>query len=292
MGTMTGPGSPEYTQMQAKQQIGQYQQMLKDGSWNQYGYSSPQDVQGRLAQTTNFLYPGMNIANQQSAPIAKPISPAANFQYRPANNYAQYNTTVPAIGYGRSPLAPFVPQMNAIAARPSASALLSGIARAAPIGSAPAAAPAAMASGGAVRGIGGGQEDNQLRKSKVGNFIIPADVVSHLGDGNTDEGHRRIQRAEAHIRYACGGSIGYANGGQIADPQAVPVALSPGEHEVPADVVSMLGKGSNRAGANQLHAMINHVRAHKAKKGLPPKAKSPLAYMDKYAIPQQSPLMA
>lgn len=274
--------------------------VIASGDWKN-SYATKQDAvdaYNKIAPYVSRPLMGPAQSAPQATPPAAPTNLGATWQYRPANNYAQYNAPAATTGYGRSPLAPFVPQMNGVTARPSAASLLGGIARAAPIGTAAPAAPAAMASGGAVRGVGGGQDDNQLRKSKVGSFIIPADVVSHLGDGNTDEGHRRIQQAESRIRYACGGSVGYAGGGPVAGSQAVPVALSPGEHEVPADVVSMLGNGSNPSGANQLHAMINHVRAHKkTNKGLPPKAKSPLSYMNKSAIPQnaqppQSPLMA
>lgn len=59
--------------------------------------------------------------------------------------------------------------------------------------------------------------------------------------------------------------------------------LSAGEYVIPADVVSGLGDGNTNAGAKKLDQLLINMRRHKApaaKKGsLPPKAKSPLAYM-------------
>jgi hypothetical protein len=46
--------------------------------------------------------------------------------------------------------------------------------------------------------------------------------------------------------------------GMIGDQQ--PVAVSPGEYIVPADVVSGLGDGSSEAGAEELDKMLDDVR--------------------------------
>jgi hypothetical protein len=51
--------------------------------------------------------------------------------------------------------------------------------------------------------------------------------------------------------------------GMIGDQQ--PVAVSPGEYIVPADVVSGLGDGSSDAGAKELDQMLDDVR--KARQG-------------------------
>ena len=47
--------------------------------------------------------------------------------------------------------------------------------------------------------------------------------------------------------------------GMIGDQQ--PVAVSPGEFIVPADVVSGLGDGSTDAGVEELHGMMDRVFA-------------------------------
>jgi hypothetical protein len=55
-----------------------------------------------------------------------------------------------------------------------------------------------------------------------------------------------------------GGGMDDMVGGMIGDQQ--PVAVSPGEYIVPADVVSGLGDGSSDAGADELDQMMARVR--------------------------------
>lgn len=54
--------------------------------------------------------------------------------------------------------------------------------------------------GGPVKGKSGGQGDKIKANLSAGEFIIPADVVSHLGDGNTDAGAKVLQDMMAAIR--------------------------------------------------------------------------------------------
>ena len=58
-----------------------------------------------------------------------------------------------------------------------------------------------------------------------------------------------------------GGGMDDMIGGTIAGQQ--PVALSPGEYVVPADVVSSIGDGSTDAGVEQLDGMLDRVRMEK-----------------------------
>ena len=58
--------------------------------------------------------------------------------------------------------------------------------------------------------------------------------------------------------------------GMIGDQQ--PVAVSPGEFIVPADVVSGLGDGSSDAGADELYAMMDRVRKSRGGNGDQPPA--------------------
>jgi hypothetical protein len=58
--------------------------------------------------------------------------------------------------------------------------------------------------------------------------------------------------------------------GMIGDQQ--PVAVSPGEFIVPADVVSGLGDGSSDAGADELYAMMDRVRRARGGNGDQPPA--------------------
>ena len=58
-----------------------------------------------------------------------------------------------------------------------------------------------------------------------------------------------------------GGGMDDMVGGTIAGQQ--PVALSPGEYVVPADVVSSIGDGSTDSGVEQLDGMLDRVRMEK-----------------------------
>lgn len=63
--------------------------------------------------------------------------------------------------------------------------------------------------------------------------------------------------------------------GMIGDQQ--PVAVSPGEYIVPADVVSGLGDGSSDAGASELDQMMNNVRmARGGRMAQPPPINAPM----------------
>lgn len=74
---------------------------------------------------------------------------------------------------------------------------------------------------------------------------------------------------------------GMVNGAGKGQDDAVPAKLSKDEYVIPADVTSMLGDGSSSAGGKELDKMVHKVRAHKATKHFPPKAKNPLAYIGK-----------
>ena len=64
--------------------------------------------------------------------------------------------------------------------------------------------------GGSVKGIGSGMDDmvpatiegRQMAKLSNDEFVIPADVVSQLGDGSSDAGHRKLYDFISNIRSA------------------------------------------------------------------------------------------
>lgn len=53
---------------------------------------------------------------------------------------------------------------------------------------------------GAVHGAGGGQDDAIPAKLSDGEFIMPADVVSKLGDGSSDAGGRKLMKVVHGVR--------------------------------------------------------------------------------------------
>lgn len=75
------------------------------------------------------------------------------------------------------------------------------------------------------------------------------------------------------------GALGLVPGNDGGQADTVPANVSPGEFVVPADAVAHLGDGNSKNGGERLHHMVSAIRAHKATKGFPPKAKNPQAYM-------------
>lgn len=75
--------------------------------------------------------------------------------------------------------------------------------------------------GGRVRGAGGGMDDlipgtiegRQQVRLADGEFVIPADVVSGLGDGSTDQGVRRLHEMMSKVRHQ--------RTGKTAQPKAI-----------------------------------------------------------------------
>jgi hypothetical protein len=79
--------------------------------------------------------------------------------------------------------------------------------------------------------------------------------------------------------YRQGAAVRGPGTGQSDD---IPAMLADGEYVIDAELVSMLGDGSNKAGAEKLDKFREEVRKHKRTTPLhkiPPPAKSPLAYM-------------
>jgi len=73
-------------------------------------------------------------------------------------------------------------------------------------------------------------------------------ILSMVAPNNQNEGMIKGQ----------GGGMDDMIPGMIGASQ--PVAVSPGEYIVPADVVSDLGEGSSDAGASELDSMLERVR--------------------------------
>jgi hypothetical protein len=74
----------------------------------------------------------------------------------------------------------------------------------------------------------------------------------------------------------------YVQGAGGGQDDLIDARLADGEYVFDADIVAALGDGSNKAGADKLDKMREAIRAHKRSAPndkIPPKAKSPLAYM-------------
>jgi hypothetical protein len=95
-----------------------------------------------------------------------------------------------------------------------------------------------------------GRADRIATRVPANSYIVPADVVSGLGQGNTDAGARRLRRMLMKVppfRSA-------------APTKPVPVRLSGGEYHVPPAIVAGLGGGSVARGALVLEHLVHTVR--------------------------------
>lgn len=112
------------------------------------------------------------------------------------------------------------------------------------------------------------QEVQMLAKAILGRVLDPDSIVTAFVERYGPEAFRQIRemvlqsvvpnaQTEGMIRGSGSGMDDQVNG-MIGAEQ--PVAVSPGEYIVPADVVSGLGDGSSDAGAAELDQMLSRVR--------------------------------
>jgi hypothetical protein len=87
-----------------------------------------------------------------------------------------------------------------------------------------------------------------------GSYVIPADIVSSLGEGNTMAGFRAVKTM---FRGAPQG--GFAQGGNVGEP--VPIVAAGGEYVLSPDDVIWAGGGDLDAGHRALDKWIKDTRA-------------------------------
>ena len=119
---------------------------------------------------------------------------------------------------------------------------------------------------------GGEVESDQMLQENA--FVIPADVVGHIGDGSSDAGAQRLQSylGMDPQQYQAGGIMAgelQGPGGGMDDLIQTSIegkraaAVSPQEFVVPRDIVAELGQGSYDKGSNKLYALMRNVRKTK-----------------------------
>ena len=100
-----------------------------------------------------------------------------------------------------------------------------------------------------------------------------------LSQAHTAHSHQTNPVVNDRVDFRRGSAVNGAGDGQSDD---IPAWLADGEYVMDAELVSMLGNGSNKAGAKVLDKFRENIRAHKRGAPLgkiPPKAKSPLNYL-------------
>jgi hypothetical protein len=89
---------------------------------------------------------------------------------------------------------------------------------------------------------------------KAGGFVVPADVVSMVGEGNTDAGYEQIKRMLPGATPIKGKDGGQADTVQTSIEGKQPARVAHGEMYVPPAAVKRAG------GAKKLYAMMDKVR--------------------------------
>lgn len=149
----------------------------------------------------------------------------------------------------------------------------------------------ARESTGYLHGATPGRADAIKTTAPSGSYVLPADVVSGLGEGNSLAGAKAVQqmlstgpwgaampkitrgsgppKPPASLKKKAGG------GGNEATGEPIPVMLSHGEFVIPTDQVKAIGGGSAKNGFKILdHLVLELRRRHIEKlKKLPPPAK-------------------
>lgn len=96
----------------------------------------------------------------------------------------------------------------------------------------------------------GGRTDHLPMHVRSGSYVIPADIVSSLGEGNTMNGFRILDsmfgQHQDDGRYAMGGTV--------------PIVAAGGEYVIPPHVVAGLGKGDMDKGHKNLDDFVKGYR--------------------------------
>ena len=142
--------------------------------------------------------------------------------------------------------------------------------------------------------LGQDQPEDQPRMASGGSthytFGRVIDPAENLGLGNgmkkgglsqahTLHSHQTNPMVDDRIDFRQGSAVNGAGDGQSDD---IPAMLADGEYVMDAELVSMLGNGSNKAGAKILDKFREEIRQHKRSAPLnkiPPKSKSTLDYL-------------
>ena len=98
----------------------------------------------------------------------------------------------------------------------------------------------------------------------AGSYILPADIPSALGQGNSQAGGEILSRMFGLGPYGSGGNTpqirsgqGYEAGGAV---DHVPIIAAGGEMVIPPEAVREVGHGNLDAGHRVLDALVKRVR--------------------------------
>ena len=107
---------------------------------------------------------------------------------------------------------------------------------------------------GALTGKGGGRADTRPVSVPDGSYVIPADVVSALGQGNSAAGQKKLFGAFPESKPLKAARARRANGG------SVPIQASDGEFVVSPSDIERIGGGDVAHGHEILDAFVLQAR--------------------------------
>lgn len=118
-----------------------------------------------------------------------------------------------------------------------------------------------------------GRTDHLPMHVPNGSYVIPADVVSGMGEGNTIAGFKHMRRMFGGTPYG-GGSMPYGqSGGPYGEPLAsggaadsasdsgIPIVAAGGEYVLSPNQVQWAGAGDMDRGHSVLDEFVNRMRA-------------------------------
>lgn len=121
-----------------------------------------------------------------------------------------------------------------------------------------------------------GRTDKLPMKVKAGSYVLPADIPSALGQGNTMAGGEILKKmfnsgpyGMAPMKGGRGGTSGrrlkgLQEGGEVEEEgdDHVPIIAAGGEYIIPPEVVQDIGHGNMKAGHDVLDKFVLKIRKH------------------------------
>ena len=131
-----------------------------------------------------------------------------------------------------------------------------------PYSKAPGKLPKVKLHTGPIHSPVAGRTDHLPMHVPAGSYVIPADVVSGYGEGNTMAGFKRLNMTFGHKG---GAPKGRAEGGAAMAGEPVPIVAAGGEYVIHPDVIVKIGGGNIERGHKELDDFVNASRAKTVK---------------------------
>ena len=131
-----------------------------------------------------------------------------------------------------------------------------------PYSKAPGKMPKVKLHSGPIHSPVAGRTDHLPMHVPAGSYVIPADVVSGYGEGNTMAGFKRLNMVFGHKG---GAPRGKAEGGAAMAGEPVPIVAAGGEYVIHPDAIVHIGGGDINRGHKELDNFVKESRAKTVK---------------------------